>query len=76
MKKSLKCTVCRRRFRVGSHDFRLWNGEWKAGLLVAVLCPKCQTPEQDIEAQVNNVFTRYVGTVNGRAIGVTMTPTP
>lgn len=76
MKKPYKCTVCRRRFRLGSHDVELWNGEWKAGLLVAVLCPKCQTPEQDVEAQVNNMFTHYLGIVNGRAYGSTMPPTP
>lgn len=36
-----------------------WNAEFKAGRVVAIICPNCQTPEQDLEAAVNEAMLDY-----------------
>lgn len=45
----VKCGRCRKRQRSQAG----WNGEYIAGLLVGHLCPDCQTPEEDLEAELN-----------------------
>lgn len=46
-----------------------WNGEFRNGRLVAVLCPACQTPEEDVEARVNEATLVYGADDRGRVIG-------
>lgn len=40
-------------------DLEGWNAEFKAGRAVAIICPACQTPEQDLEAAVNEAMLDY-----------------
>lgn len=56
MKTVVKCARCRRRWRGGDD----WNCTWKGGRPTGeFLCPDCQTPEEHIEAQVNEATLDY-----------------
>lgn len=59
-----RCTRCRRRWR-GSDD---WNAEFRKGVFVGLLCPTCQTPEENAEAVINEATLDYSKSafVNGR----------
>jgi hypothetical protein len=39
-----------------------WNYTTKAGVIVGYLCPGCQSPEQNAEAEINEVTRQYLGT--------------
>jgi hypothetical protein len=69
MSKALKCSKCGRRFRERAFDAEFWNVELHAGIITQVLCPDCQTPEQDMEAQVNEAMLDYSRDASGRIIG-------
>jgi hypothetical protein len=58
----IKCARCRRRWR-GQGD---WNGTFSVGVMVGVLCPGCQTPEENTEAEVNQATMVYGKTSDGR----------
>lgn len=60
--KVIRCDRCRRRCRNTSG----WNVDMIAGLVVAYLCPTCQTPEEDLDAELN--------LITGRSNGRTMNP--
>jgi hypothetical protein len=47
--KVLKCYRCAKRCR----NAELWNVDHVAGVELGVICPSCQTVEEDLEAQVN-----------------------
>ena len=65
MSQVMKCSRCRRRYR-GSGD---WNFTMKAGVAVAVLCPACQTPEENAEAVINESTLVYgVDATKGRPV--------
>jgi hypothetical protein len=49
-----RCGRCRRRMR-NPHG---WNVEMVAGLEVGYLCPDCQTPEEDLEAELKLMLGR------------------
>lgn len=36
-----------------------WNYEFKSGSLIAVICPRCQTPEENAEAEINEATLEY-----------------
>lgn len=55
MSQVMKCSRCGKRYR-GSGD---WNFTMKAGVAVAVLCPACQTPDENAEAVVNESTLDY-----------------
>ena len=41
----------------------------KAGLVVGVLCARCQTPEENAEAEINLATLEYDVDAAGRVIG-------
>ncbi|QHN17932.1 hypothetical protein GII35_14040 [Gordonia amarae] len=61
----IKCGRCRRRMR------RLdgWNVELRGGVVVAHLCPDCQTPEENAEAEIHEATLDYGRDDLGRVIG-------
>src|SRR4051812_33682873 len=64
---ALKCSHCRRRYRQGSTDAHLWNATMKAGVRTGVLCPACQTPDENAEAVINEATLDYGVDGLGRA---------
>ncbi|MEE8727436.1 MAG: hypothetical protein SOI04_07885 [Bifidobacterium thermacidophilum] len=66
--KTLKCGKCGRRFRERAFDAECWNVTLHAGIITQVLCPDCQTPEQDMEAQVNEAMLDYSRNPAGQII--------
>lgn len=36
-----------------------WNMNWVAGLVVGYLCPDCQTPQEDLEAEFRFITDDY-----------------
>ncbi|MGO8967867.1 MAG: hypothetical protein ACLQGN_30840 [Mycobacterium sp.] len=47
--KIIRCSRCKRRYR-GQGG---WNNNTIAGLVIEMLCPDCQTPQEDLEAELN-----------------------
>lgn len=45
-----------------------WNGEFEAGRLVAIICPACQTAEQNAEAEINAATIEYETNAFGQLI--------
>jgi hypothetical protein len=52
--KVIRCDRCRRRMR----DMTGWNVNMIAGLVVGHLCPECQAPQEDLEAELNLITGR------------------
>jgi len=48
-----KYARCMRPFSEKLTDATMWNANFKMGVLVGLLCPKCQTPEEFLEAETN-----------------------
>jgi hypothetical protein len=61
---AIKCGRCSRRFR-GSGE---WNLTMRQGLVVGVLCPGCQTPEENTEAAINEATLEYGTNSDGRLV--------
>ncbi|WP_189819667.1 hypothetical protein [Streptomyces olivaceoviridis] len=57
------CSRCTRACWKDGGDFRRWNGTMSRGILVALICPDCQTPEEHIEAEVKEATLDYAGAV-------------
>ena len=55
--KVVRCDRCRRRCR----NTAGWNSDLIAGLVVGYLCPRCQTPQEDLEAELNLITGDTVG---------------
>ncbi len=53
--KAARCDRCRRRLRSPEG----WNTIFSRGRLVGFLCPTCQTPEENAEAEVNLALYDY-----------------
>lgn len=58
----IQCTECGRIWR-GEAD---WNAVVEGGKAVGVLCPKCQTPEENAEAEINEALLDYGYATDGR----------
>lgn len=56
--KLIRCDRCRKRCR----NPREWNVTLRAGWIVGITCPGCQTPMENAEAAVNEATLRYTGT--------------
>lgn len=54
--KVIRCDRCRRRYR-GHGE---WNVIGRQGAIVGLLCPSCQTPEENAEAEINAATLDYV----------------
>jgi hypothetical protein len=67
---SARCSRCDRRYR-GQAE---WNATLERGVIVGLLCLRCQTPEENAEAQINAATLVYgrdrFGRVTGRPKGV------
>ena len=54
-----KCMRCSRTCRVNAYDFDSWNAVFDEGRKRGLLCPKCQTPEEHVEAEINLATLDY-----------------
>ena len=61
----LTCTQC----GTTGTDHGDWNGQFKSGQVVAILCPACQSPEQNAEAEINAATIEYKTDAFGRLAG-------
>jgi hypothetical protein len=48
----MRCTRCGKRCR----NYEGWNSDWIAGMEVGLICPGCQTAEEDLGAQIREVL--------------------
>lgn len=64
MSKAIKCTRCGRRYR-GQDD---WNAVARQGVILGVLCPACQTPEENAEAVIKEATLDYFRLSDGRVM--------
>jgi len=55
MAKVIKCSRCRRRMRRDDG----WNMTFRGGFLIGHLCPECQSPEENAEAEINEATLDY-----------------
>lgn len=62
MKHPTHCERCARRYR----NRGAWNCVFRAGACIALLCPRCQTPEENAEAEINEATLDYFVLPNGR----------
>lgn len=60
-----RCSRCHRRLRQDNG----WNVTVQAGVVVGYLCPDCQTPGENAEAEVNEATTVYGTDQHGRLTG-------
>lgn len=51
---------------MAAHD---WNVDVRQGVIVQHLCPACQSPEENAEAEINLATTTYGRDAFGRLIG-------
>lgn len=56
------CSRCTRACWKEADDASRWNTEFDRGVLVGVLCPECQTPEENAEAEVKAATLDYANT--------------
>ncbi|MFJ3856146.1 hypothetical protein ACIPRL_07965 [Streptomyces sp. NPDC090085] len=64
------CARCRRACWSDSPDGPRWNAEVRAGQVVGIECPDCQTPEENMEAELKAATLDY-RTMTKRADGRT-----
>lgn len=55
MSKVIRCTRCNRRLRNGVG----WNIVFASGVVTGFLCPGCQTPQENTEAEINEATLDY-----------------
>ncbi|MFJ2272302.1 hypothetical protein ACIOHO_39660 [Streptomyces sp. NPDC087849] len=58
-----RCSRCGRACWEAAEDASRWNGEVDQGILVGLICPECQTPEEHIGAEVNESTLDYANAV-------------
>lgn len=51
-----RCSRCHRRLRNNTDG---WNATFDRGVIVGLICPGCQTPEENAEAVINEATTDY-----------------
>lgn len=56
MSAAQKCGRCGRRLR---KDLDGWNGTFRNGRIVELLCPNCQTVDENVEAVINEATLDY-----------------
>jgi hypothetical protein len=52
---TIRCTRCRKVCR----ELYGWNSTVEAGVVVGFLCPTCQTPEENAEAEIHEATLEY-----------------
>jgi hypothetical protein len=68
-RQKVQCSRCKRRASQQQASADLWNMTFKQGVCVGHLCPNCQTPEENAEAEINAATTRYGVDAFGRMLG-------
>lgn len=63
--KIAQCDRCQRRPR-GAKDFSPWNFTMRNGVITGFVCPDCQTPEENAEAEVKLAMIDYGQRADGR----------
>ncbi len=63
--KGQRCKRCGKKYR-GRGD---WNAELRNGVVLYLLCPRCQTPEENAEAAIREATTVYGRDAFGRVTG-------
>jgi hypothetical protein len=58
----MKCRRCDRKYK-GRGE---WNAVFRRGVYVGLLCPDCQTPEENAEAAINQATLEYALDEHGR----------
>lgn len=66
MPEAIRCTTCRRRYRATSPTAGGWNVTMRKGVVLGYLCPLCQTPEDNAEAEANAAMLDYYLDDDGR----------
>lgn len=60
MSQAIRCSRCNRRYRKWSADADRWNMVFEGGMFTgAYLCPRCQTPEENLEAEAQQATLDY-----------------
>lgn len=54
-----KCMRCSRTCRQNAQDFTAWNTQFSKGRAVGLICPQCQTDEENAEAVINEATIDY-----------------
>ena len=65
----VQCSRCSNTVSVAGAARALWNITVKQGRVIGHLCPGCQTPDENAEAEINAATTRYSRDAFGRMIG-------
>lgn len=65
--KLARCSRCERRMR--NRQSTDWNVNVRQGAIIGFLCPDCQTPEENAEAEINMSTLDYGLDGSGRLIG-------
>lgn len=47
------CMRCARRYRAFTKEAERWNVDYRSGFIMGLLCPGCQTVEENLEAEIN-----------------------
>jgi MinD superfamily P-loop ATPase len=63
--RTMRCSRCRKVCR----DTAGWNMDLKAGAVAGFLCPTCQSPEENAEAEINLATLEYRRDSLGRLVG-------
>jgi hypothetical protein len=63
--RTIRCTSCRKVCR----EMYGWNMDLKSGVVVGFLCPTCQSPEENAEAEINMATLEYARDPLGRIVG-------
>ncbi|MGY5124366.1 hypothetical protein [Streptomyces nigrescens] len=60
MSQAIRCSRCNRRYRKWSAGADQWNAVLEEGYFTGIyLCPRCQTPEENLEAEVKESTLDY-----------------
>lgn len=57
----ISCKRCGKRVRATRKGIEGWNIEAHRGIVFGFLCPGCQTPEENAEAEINSATLDYEG---------------
>jgi len=55
----VRCSRCGLRDLYGRSAKQGWNTVLASGIITGFLCPSCQTPEENAEAEVNQAMLNY-----------------
>lgn len=64
-RRTIRCSRCRKVCR-GTTG---WNSTIEAGVVVGFLCPTCQSPEENAEAEIHQATLEYGRDPLGRVVG-------